>query len=219
MKKYSGQTKKKQDERETKKKNGVSALISGIAGQTQKFANEWTEKHNSLANHVNVVFNTIKLEIQKVWQNQQAFAESLEHVDFNVLAFAEVLKDVYNRLASNAIMLKKLEEMTEQQLLEGMEEELKKAGEELHAAQIKAAFSTVLEKRKQEEEARKQEEEVRKAAVEKARAEAEVAEAAKTEADIANRALSEAENEKLEDVSNTGGKGQDIPEGAQVFGG
>jgi len=219
MNKYSGQTKKKQEKRSAKKKDGVSSLISSIAGQTQKFINEWSEKHNSLANHVTATFNTIMGEVQKVWQNQAAFAGSLEHVDGNVLAFAQMLKDVYSRFAIIDAMLKKLEELTESKLIEGMEEELKTAGETLYAEQVKAAFDLVNEQRKREAEARE-------AALEKADAEdkaardaQKAAEAVKAETEVAQRALSEAENEKFEDVSKTGGKGQDIPEGAQVFGG
>lgn len=212
MNKYAGLTRKKQEERAAKNKDGVGAMIASIAGQTQKFIHEWSEKHNQLAKLVDSVFRIATTEVGKIWANEQRLVESLDHVDINVLAVAELNRDVYARFAKYDALLEKLREMAELPLPEGeAADAIELAGKGLYTEAIKAAFAAVLERRKQEDEEKK-------AAMEKAAADAKAAEEAKTEAEKAEAALMAAEKEVVTDAT-AGGPGVDIPEGATVFGG
>jgi hypothetical protein len=213
MSKYNGVTAKKKEERESKKKDGLQAFLAQIQSVQQKFINEWAQKHNQLGTLVDSVFKIATTEVGKLWGNQQAVFNSVDHIDINVLALSELNKALIKRLAEYDAKFKKLEELAGEPLvLETDAAAIEAAGKELYATEMKKAFETVLERRKKEDEERK-------AAAEKAAADAKAADEAKSEAERAEVALREAETpQSLTDLTE-GGKGSEIPDGAQVFGG
>lgn len=213
MSKYNGATKKKREEREAKQKNGLQAFLGQLTGVQQKFINEWKDKFNSLGSQVDAIFKIATTEVGRLWANQQKMVESIDHIDVNTLAIAELHKVVFNRLVKYEALFKTLCDLAEIKVPEGEElAALNKAGEELYVEKTKEAFAAILERRKKEDEERK-------AAAEKAEAEAKAAAEAKTEAERAEAALREAERPQTIEEVTGGGKGVEIPEGAQVFGG
>lgn len=207
MSKYNGLTKKKREERLKKREGGVGQVLASGVGQMQKFINEWTEKFNALGKQVDAVFKIATTEVGKIWANEQRMVESIDHIDVNILSLAELNKQLVKRLHTQNEIIKKLCEMAELEMPAVDEAASKTEYEEL----MKAAFAVVLERRQKEDEERK-------AAREKEALEAKAAEDAKTEAEKAEKALKEAETEFVTDLG-AGGKGSEIPEGAQVFGG
>ncbi len=230
MSKYNGVTKKKREERDAKQVSGVRAMVASIAGQTQKFINEWTEKfnsfvsewvdkHNALNTQVVEVASNSAGEIGKMWAVLQELVRSIDHLDVNVLALAQLNKSLYTRLYRYEELFKQIaEHIADGRVHAGLVtdgfkqvEEIEAKSKDMYEADMSAAFALVNERRRKEmeekEAARKKAEEETKAAV-----------AAKAEAELAEKALLEAESEKLSDATS-GGQGAIIPEGAQVFGG
>lgn len=209
MSKYNGLTKKKQEEREEKKKTGAGAVLASVTGKIQSFAAEWAEKHNQLAKSVESIFKMATAELGKVWSNQQGLADSLDHMDLNVLAIAEINKNIYRRLTEHEAKLKKLEELADTPLLS---QDLADAWDAEYKEEIKKAFTIVLERRAKEDAARAE-------AREREKREAAAAEEAKKEAERAEEELRRAESEGLVRDAASGGQGASIPDGAQIFGG
>lgn len=196
---YVGANKKKRDERETKKQNGLQKFVAQIQGVQQKFINDWAKKHDSLVNIVNTTVHAITERIGVLYGNQQRLVGSMERIDINILALSELNKLLYKRLTHQLGVVGTVAEMEEKALA-------------IYQEDMKTAFTTVYARREKEDEEHK-------AAEEKAKADAKAAEEAKTEAERIEKALLEAERELVVDATTSGGKGVEIPEGAQVFGG
>lgn len=203
MSKHTGRAAKKQEERAKKRAGIIEKTLSSGQGQIQKFINEWTDKHNKLGQMVDAVFKIATTEIGKIWGNQQNFTESIDHIDLNVLALSELNKKLYRHLHT---LMKDAEGKME------TEEAAASAADAFYKKDMADAFAIVIARKNKENEER---EAKRKAA----EAEAKLAAAAKTEAEKAEKALKEAENEMIVDATMSGGRGSEIPEGADVFGG
>lgn len=225
MSKYTGQVNKKQQERDKKKQSGALAAIASIQGQVQKFANEWAEKHNTLNQHVEEIKRLSATEFGKLWGNQQLFADSNEGMDRNVMALAELAKDVFLRLELSDRIVKKLAEKLNISLddIAPDLEEVKAAATATYKEVVKEAMSAAVETIRKNQEAmaeqrRLAQEEMAKAIEEQKKAEAEALAAAE-EAKKAESALRGAEADDVSNIQQAGGAGVDVPEGAQVFGG
>jgi len=212
MSKHIGLNRAKQSDRQAKNDGKVLLVVKDIAEKVTRFGKEWMDKHNSLATLVSewtekhnklgavveALFKNSTLEIGKIWGNEQAMQDSIEHMDLNILALAEMNKH---------ILIKLLQKTSGQA---GMtEEEIEAAAEELRKDLMKRSFSVVQERLAKERAAKEE------AAEKAAREEAE----AKTEAEKAEAALKAAEQPVTIEEVNSGGPGCDIPEGATVFGG
>lgn len=210
---YSGLTRRKREEREKKKVSGVEAAIASIAGQVQKFINEWSSKFNKLSVAVDTINKLATTEIGRIWANEQRIVDSIDHMDINVLAVAELNKKIYARFARHDSMFEKLETLAQKAGFSLKDDvDVAAVAEALYSEEVKAAFTTVFDRRKAEDALRKE-------AMEKAAVEAKAAAEAKTEAEKAEVALREAEAPQAIEDLTAGGKGADIPEGAEVFGG
>jgi uncharacterized damage-inducible protein DinB len=200
---YVGANKKKREQRE-KKTDGLQKFLAMLQGMQQKFINEWTEKHNQLAKLVDHVFKLATNEVGGLWANQQRIVDSVDHIDVNLLALAELNKKLYAHL--HALRTE----------ADGATFPVCTAAE-LYKKEMAECFTIVIERRKKEDEARKE-------AAEKAKADAKAAAEAKAEAERVEKVLMDAEKPKtlaeaMDPINNKGGQGVDIPEGAQVFGG
>lgn len=200
MSKHVGTAKEKQEERHKRRKAGLEGVVSSVMGKVDKFTNEWAEKFNKLGHTVDGLLKMTVSELGKVGANEQQLVESIDHVDLNVLALAELSKKMYVRIldAKNTPGVPP--------------EELEKVALEMAKEDTKEAFSIVLKRRQEENEAKK-------AAREAALAEQKKAAEDKAEAENVESALLAAESERKIEPVGTGGQGADFPEGAQIFGG
>lgn len=208
MSRFKSNAKQKQEARSEKKQTGAAAVVSALQGQLQKFANEWALKINKQAAVLEEFFKNTAESFGKVWANQQGIAESVDQIDLNVIALAEMQKIVFENNARLSAILKTLS--PEETKVD--EEAVVVDGKASFEAAMAKAFGIVNERRaadrkEREAEFHRQVEEQRKAAE------------AKSEAERAEAALVAAEAEGLSGVSQTGGDGVVLPEGATVFGG
>lgn len=206
---------------------GVEQLLDIVKGQSDKIK-ELIAKHNE---HVEKLAEIEKRQQQIAIFSAQEFgklmahsqhstgeiAKSIDHIDLNVLATAEILKEVFGQLSQIDCFIKKL--TPEGKVLDLSEEEVenvKKEASEWFSSTVGSAFRTVQQKRAEEEQARLAE-------LEKAKKEAEEAakkiETDQTEKEKAEKALAEAATQERSIQTVSGGPGADIPEGADVFGG
>lgn len=207
MSRYTGTSNKKRRDRDEKKQTGLQAFVAQLQGVQQKFINEWSDKFNKLGSSVDAVFKVATNEVGRLWANQQRIVESIDHIDVNVLAIAELNKRLMKQIHLQRSCIVKLCEMAEIEIPLVDDE----AALAAYTEQMKESFDVVNERRKKENEERQ-------AAMEKAQADAVAAAEAKTEAERAEKALRDTEQESLNDATS-GGPGVEIPEGAQVFGG
>jgi hypothetical protein len=213
MNKYTGQSKKKQESRAQKKVNTATGMIDILSSKIHTFSKDLADKYNNLRAASDEGFKRAAFEFGKLWGNQQSIAESVDHIDLNVLVVSRLFNDLYRRFSRIDAALKKLEELAGETLVSEQQAlDAEAAGDALRTEETKKAFAEAHAARA-EELARREE----AAAAEKKNAKA--AAEAKTEAERAEKALREAETELVTDAASGGGKGSDIPEGAQVFGG
>jgi uncharacterized protein YdcH (DUF465 family) len=205
---------------------GIEQLLDIVKGQNEKIK-ELVAKHNEMAEKL---VETEKRQQQiaifsaqefgkLMAQNQHvatSFANSIEHIDLNVLATAEVLKELFGQLTQVDRFIKKVANGTDLDLTEAELTEVKTEAEGWFKDTVASAFKAVLEKREAEDKARLAE-------LERAKKEAEVAAKAtveaKTEAETVEKALGDAAIQERGIQTVAGGPGADIPEGASVFGG
>jgi len=206
---------------------GVEQILDLVKNQGSKIK-ELIAKHNELAESIVgtekrqqqiAIFSA--QEFGKLMAQQQhvaaEFSKSIEHIDTNVLATAEVLKEIFGQLSQIDRFIKKLSNGANLELTESEVEEVRKEGAQWFQDNVTAAFKRVRERSEEEERTRLEE-------LEKAKKEAEIA--AKTaveekkEAEAAEKALQDAViQERSVQAVGAGGPGADIPEGAEVFGG
>lgn len=165
-------------------------------------------------------------EFGKVLGHQQTvameFANTTNHIDMNVLALAEVAKEIFGQLAQidHVLQTSIVKPSTDSGDLkldlnipdgEASIETIKTKAVEWYNQVTKSAFKIVNAQREQHAEKMRQEE----AALKK---EAEEAAQAKTEAEVVEKELRSAEAPGVL-MPASGGEGSNIPEGADVFGG
>lgn len=185
---------------------------------------ELIKKHNTMVEQIAEIQKTQQqiakfaaTEFGKMLAAQEAFRlrvnESIGHLDNNVLATAEMVKEVFGQLSQVDLLLGKLGTKTEVGLTLTDEEtaHVKTQAEEWYTSVMSASFAAVRERLLKEAEEHA-------AAAQKAKEEAEKAEADKSEVERVEQELQRAStDDRIPQFS--GGEGADIPEGADVFGG
>jgi hypothetical protein len=206
---------------------GIEQILDIVKDQSTKIK-ELVAKHNEMAEKLAetekrqqqiAIFSA--QEFGKLMAQQQhiatEFSKSIEHIDMNVLATAEILKELFGQLVQADRFIKKVANGATLELSEDEIGEVKKEAMEWFQTTVASAFKTVREKREAEDKARLEE-------LEKAKKEAEEAAKAavdsKAEAETSEKALQDAAiQERNVQTVGAGGPGADIPEGAEVFGG
>jgi len=186
---------------------GVEQLLD----RHKKFIDEWVEKFNALAKIVNTQEDRLKAvaissaqEFGKLLANQQTLANSIDHIDTNVLVTAKVLKEIFGQLQQidDIFLAMKGQEVP---VPDVDREDVMEKAELWFNGIVAGAFKAVREEMKAAQEAK-----------DKAKAEAEAAAKTAAEAKTAEEVLQKAEEKTM---APPGGQGADIPEGAQLFGG
>ena len=206
---------------------GIDKVLEIVNSQNDKIK-ELIAKHNAQATSLAetekrqqqiALFSA--QEFGKLMAQQQhiatEFSKSIEHIDLNVLATAEILKEIFGQLSQIDCFIKKVANGANLDLSEAEVEVVKKEATEWFQNTVASAFKTVRERREAEEKARLEElERAKKEAESAAQATAD----AKKEAEVAEKALLDAATqERSIQTVGAGGPGADIPEGADVFGG
>lgn len=205
---------------------GVEQLLDRLKsfGEAwEKKQNELVAKHNELAKAIQEVqAGQQKIavfaaqEVGKLLAQQQVLArelgKSIDHLDLNVLASAEILKEIFGQLTQIDTLFNKWQAESGKtiEVAEADIEVIKKQAEDWFKDVTASAFRTIQQRREEEEKARleaeqKAKEEAEKAAKDKAEAEAVEQEMLKGEAGVQQ--------------VGAGGPGSEIPDGAEVFGG
>jgi hypothetical protein len=189
---------------------GVEELLDRM----KKFAEEWAEKLNAQAkasvqmeDHLKRLSIASAQEFGKLWANQQQFANSIDHVDTNVLVTTKVLREIFGQLQQidTIFSFMKEAEVPIPEITEEKAKEIKEAAEKWFKGIVAGCFKEFAEEQKAEKAER---EAAAKAAAEAVKA--------KEESARAEEALKKAEEGA---VAPPGGQGADIPEGATLFGG
>jgi hypothetical protein len=206
---------------------GIEQILDIVKAQGEK-VKELVTRHNAIVENVAEVEKRQQQiamfsaqEFGKLMAQQQhiatEFSKSISHIDLNVLATAEILKEIFGQLSQVDRFIKKLANGANIELTESEVEEVKKEGVEWFQDNVNTAFKLVRDRCEAEEQARLNE-------LEKAKKEAEIA--AKTtvgekkEAEDVEKALQEAViQERCIQTVGAGGPGANIPEGAEIFGG
>jgi hypothetical protein len=199
MSKYNGVAKSKQEKRHQTHRSDLETLVSGIAGKVDKFANDWATKHNGVAKQVQELAKQVAQDIGQLSAYVQVQADSIDRLDLNLLALAELNK----RLC--------LQVMQSRAPADTPKEDIEREAQEFYKKELAGSFDVALKRRKEAEEAAA-------AARQKAAEERKAAAEAKSEAERAEKVLLDAERGLINEATG-GGQGVPIPEGAEVFGG
>lgn len=191
--------------------------VKHLIDKVDRFGASWEAKHNEVIEKFNQMANSVELlkemqqkiatfaagEFGKLAAQQQMvvqqFGNSLEHLDMNVLATAEILREVFGQLSQVDDVLKRVSpdiEMDDEKI-----ESLKAQATEWMREVTSAAFIVVQQRKVAEESTRKVAEESATQKIEMETIEKELA-----------------ATTGIQQVLSTGGQGSDIPEGADVFG-
>jgi hypothetical protein len=189
---------------------------------------ELVDKHNSLVAAHNTNDDMLKKvigfaagsvgEVQAKHQHDtELLQKSLMGLDNNVLALAEMMKEVCGQLRQCDVFFERLAAKAgvELNIVEDDVEKIKQEAENWFHELVGSAFERVREKRIEQEKT----ERARQEAELKAKEEAEKAARDKEEADKMAEGLQEAEKIDRSVFVGSGGSGSEIPEGADVFGG
>lgn len=190
-----------------------------------KFQNAWEakqaeliNKHNEIAAALGAIEAMVKQlassmasEVGKLNGIIQGHMEALSGLDLNILASAEVLKELVGQITVLHAMLNKVSPVNfsvEETL------ECKKQAEESFKKMVNSAFKTVRERLEREAQEFRE-------AQERAKKEAEIAAKEQAESQTIEKELKQSvENERTAiGASTSGGPGSDFPEGAEIFGG
>lgn len=169
--------------------------------------NEVVKRHNELAEQQQKLGQFVAMEFGKLGAMYQLainqITESIEHLDLNVLATAEIVKELFAQTYQLIAHVSPVQ----------LGEEAVAAAQAQFDAMVASAFEKVQKLRAEEEE--KRQADALKAKEEAAKAAKEAQD--KTEAERAEAELQKAAAPDLAPVA--GGPGVDAPEGADVFGG
>jgi len=195
---------------------GISKVVR-VAEKMQKeyksFRDEWADKFNSLSNRFEKFIVAVGQQLAGVSANQQIHSNVLERLDINIQAVDRGVREAYGRFEMLDTLLQKSDldfaELTAEELAS-----IKESAQETYKDTMQECFRQVNEERKaaieeQRAAAKKAAEEAKKASEE---------EAQKAEAEVVEQEMQKAE-EPSTMLTEPGGEGSKIPEGAEVFGG
>lgn len=189
-------------------KHNFEGGVHELLDRHKQFVEQWAEKFNLRGTQFDEFKQAVIMQFGHTEANDRVFAQSLDKIDTNVLAFAKVLRAIYGQLEQIdeflKIILDKLDLKAEE--LPINLDDIRDRAEAMTRMAIATAFNEVFEEKKAHEQAQIAAE---KMAREQAKKDQE-------EAKVAEEALREAEAPQLDPLA--GGRGADIPEGAQVFG-
>ena len=204
---------------------GIEQVLDIVKGQNAKIV-ELIDKHNEIAKaqvesekrqQQIAIFSA--QEFGKLLAQQQGIAnevgKSIDHLDMNVLATAEILKEVFGQFAQIDELLKRTGGSgISLDLSESETEDIKTKALTWFKDVVSSSFQIVRARRDAEEKARMEALQAEKEAAEKAVAD-------KTEAEKVESELlaAQAVDRGIQAVGAQGGPGAPIPEGADVFGG
>lgn len=211
-----------------------TALVTDIGKFKLEVVNQlkdFAEKHNSLAAQVasleGVLKNLMNFVASELGKGQGSFearfisiARSIRGVDVNVLAIAEMQKEIIGQLTQIDAVFQKLRSSGNDlpiDLTEAEIEQVKTDAGAWYQDLLQSAFVAAQESMKRQEKAA---DEAYEAEQKRAKEAAEKLAAEQTQAQsIEDELKKAAANERAVTTSTSGGPGSDFPEGAEIFGG
>lgn len=200
----------------------LEAKQDGKIAEIRKVCGEVVEKHNNLAAaqvaHDQVlkqVAGFTASELGKTQGNVSIIGRSLEGIDRNVLALAELSREIIGQLTQVDALFKKLKQYDARIEVELTAEEvatIKADAEKWHKELLKSAFAAADRRIEEQRTEALQNDAAAKAAAEQAAVESQKM---TVESELKNAMVSDRTSVAL----TSGGPGSEFPEGAEIFGG